>query len=78
MPRGYNKAMVKKTVKATPGGSKPFGMGSLNLQGSSPKLQGSFKKGGKVKKTGAYKLHKGEKVMTVKAVKKMAKKKAKK
>lgn len=27
------------------------------------KLRGSFKKGGKVKKTGAYKLHKGERVL---------------
>jgi hypothetical protein len=28
-----------------------------------PRMLGSFKKGGKVKKTGAYKLHKGEKVI---------------
>lgn len=44
----------------------------MNLQGNRPNslnLQGSFKKGGKVKKTGAYKLHKGEKVITAKAVK---------
>jgi len=29
-----------------------------------------FKKGGKVKKTGVYKLHKGEKVLTASAAKK--------
>jgi hypothetical protein len=36
---------------------------------------GSFKKGGTVKKTGDYKLHKGEKVLTAKskALKKMCK-----
>lgn len=33
-------------------------------------LLGSFKKGGKVKKTGNYKLHKGEKVVPAKKVKK--------
>ena len=27
------------------------------------RVMGSFKKGGKVKKTGVYKLHKGERVM---------------
>jgi hypothetical protein len=31
-------------------------------------LLGSFKKGGKVKKTGKYKLHKGEKVISLKNV----------
>lgn len=29
-----------------------------------PRLIGSFKRGGRVKKTGAYKLHKGETVLT--------------
>jgi len=33
---------------------------------------GSYKKGGKVKKTGLYKLHKGEKVVPVKSKKKRA------
>lgn len=28
-----------------------------------PRLKGSFKKGGMVKSTGAYKLHKGERVI---------------
>lgn len=37
-------------------------------------VMGSYKKGGKVKKTGVYKLHKGEKVVTKKAVKKAVKK----
>jgi hypothetical protein len=32
--------------------------------GKSPKPDGSFRKGGKVKKTGVYKLHKGERVKT--------------
>lgn len=31
---------------------------------------GSYKKGGKVKKTGLYKLHKGERVLTKKQAKK--------
>lgn len=35
---------------------------------------GSYKKGGKVKKTGAYKLHKSERVLTVKQTKKLEKK----
>lgn len=35
---------------------------------------GSFKKGGKVKKTGVYKLHKGERVMNPKQMKRMMKK----
>lgn len=35
---------------------------------------GSFKKGGRVKKTGLYKLHKGEKVMNAKQTKKMDRK----
>lgn len=34
---------------------------------------GSFKKGGKVKKTGTYKLHKGERVLNAKKTKKLAK-----
>src|SRR5689334_18835515 len=33
---------------------------------------GSYKKGGKVKKTGLYKLHKGERVLNAKQTKKMA------
>src|SRR5579859_7800231 len=35
---------------------------------------GSYKKGGKVKKTGAYKLHKGERVLNPKQTKKFEKK----
>lgn len=37
------------------------------------KLMGSMKNGGMVKKTGAYLLHKGEKVVPVKDVKKVEK-----
>jgi hypothetical protein len=38
---------------------------SENIRKGTPeKNLGSFKKGGKVKKTGSYKLHKGEHVMT--------------
>jgi hypothetical protein len=39
---------------------------TLNQGGMQParNLIGSFKKGGRVKKTGAYKLHKGEQVIT--------------
>lgn len=39
------------------------------------KLKGSLKKGGKIKKTGIYKLHKGERVLTKKQQKKLKKKK---
>lgn len=34
-------------------------------------IQGSFKKGGKVPSTGAFKLHKGERVLNVKQAKSM-------
>jgi hypothetical protein len=37
------------------------------------KLLGSFKKGGRVKKTGKYKLHKGERVVPRSRVKDLAK-----
>ncbi len=37
------------------------------------RVNGSFKKGGKVKSTGIYKLHKGEVVVPKKKVKKLAK-----
>lgn len=51
---------------------------ALNRKYSGPmsdreKTLGSFKKGGKVKKTGKYKLHKGELVVPVKKLKKMKK-----
>lgn len=36
------------------------------------RLQGSLKKGGKIKKTGIYRLHKGEKVLNSKQAKKSA------
>lgn len=40
-------------------------------------VKGSFKKGGKVKKTGIYKLHKGEKVLTKEETMKHEKKESK-
>jgi len=40
-------------------------------------VRGSFKKGGKVEKTGVYELHSGERVLNRKETKKYAKKKAK-
>ena len=43
-------------------------------QSQPPKVQGSYKKGGKVKKTGVYRLHKGERVLNAKQTKKLAKK----
>ncbi len=45
----------------------PMGGAVVNKQ-AQPVL-GSYKKGGKVKKTGLYKLHKGEKVLTKKKAK---------
>lgn len=41
-------------------------MGRAYVNKSKSKILGSFKKGGKVKKTGIYKLHKGEKVVKAK------------
>ena len=38
---------------------------------SKPKVQGSYKKGGKVKKTGIYRLHKKERVLNASQTKKM-------
>ena len=44
--------------------------GSINsLKGTGKAFMGSFDKGGKVQKTGLYKLHKGEKVVTKDEVK---------
>lgn len=39
-----------------------------------PKVQGSYKKGGKVKKTGIYRLHKGERVLNRKQTKRVERK----
>ena len=39
------------------------------VAGEKGKVQGSFKKGGKVKKTGIYRLHKNERVLTTKQTK---------
>ncbi len=43
------------------------------LQSSQHLYQGQKKKGGKIKKTGIYKLHKGERVLNVKQVKRFDK-----
>jgi len=48
-------------------------IGGTNKEEYKPGVLGSFKKGGKVKKTGKYKLHKGEMVVPAKKVKKMKK-----
>ena len=53
-----------------PYGSKP-GEKRIDTKEMTKPL-GSYKKGGKVKKTGTYKLHKGERVMNVKQTKKIA------
>ena len=45
------------------------------LSSSSLPIIGSFKKGGKVKKTGAYILHQGETVVPVRRVKRVRKRK---
>ena len=50
-------------------GSRP-GEKRIDTNGMTKPL-GSFKKGGKVKKTGVYNLHKGERVLNVKQTKKL-------
>ncbi len=61
--------MVRRSVtgvqKAAAVGGKAYAYGKNQAK----RPLGSFKKGGMVKKTGLYKLHKGEKVMSVKAMK---------
>lgn len=58
---------------------KVVGQNTKQLQdakdASQPKIQGSYKKGGKVKKGGIYRLHKGERVLNAKQTKKYDKKK---
>lgn len=73
-----NPAMI-----ARPGGIERIPMSSLPgvarqpyLGMANPRIRGSFKKGGKVKMTGAYMLHKGEKVVSTKMQKAMPMKKA--
>lgn len=68
-------AAYKTTVTAPKDrvGQKSYGSNTpekrIDVSGMVKPL-GSFKKGGKVKKTGAYKLHKGEVVVPAKTVKK--------
>lgn len=52
-------ANIKGLVKSAPAAQGQMGENARMKR----ELLGSFKKGGKVKKTGAYKLHKGEEVL---------------
>lgn len=56
-------APIKSLMKNAP---KLSGVLGDNARMKQQLLDGSFKKGGKVKKTGVYKLHKGEEVLTKK------------
>lgn len=53
-------ADAAEAEQAKKAGKKPMPSGDCG------KVQGSYKKGGKVKKTGIYKLHKGERVLNKK------------
>ena len=55
--------------------SGDFGGASVPSDGSADPEIGSFKKGGKVKKTGKYKLHAGERVLNSKQTRKYDRKK---
>jgi len=55
-PKGYKTDLVDKMKQSDPNAMKPLG---------------SFKKGGKVKKTGIYKLHAKERVLNAKQTKKL-------
>jgi hypothetical protein len=55
-PKGYKTDLVDKMKQSDPNAMKPLG---------------SFKKGGKVKKTGIYKLHSKERVLNAKQTKKL-------
>jgi hypothetical protein len=59
---GFSKNYKKKKKKA-PDDSSKAGQGISSGIG---KIIGSFKKGGRVKRTGNYRLHAGEKVVTAK------------
>lgn len=64
------KGAIKDVYDNTIGGDPTFkrmAKGDIFNTGLSSPL-GSFKKGGKVKKTGVYKLHKGEEVLNAKEV----------
>lgn len=64
-----NKPLVPKTPIVPPQVQPPVQQAG---NGGAPQpLQGSFKRGGKVPKTGAFKLHRGERVLNVKQAKSM-------
>lgn len=66
--KGLPAAALSKIPGAAAVGS--IGTAAARMKSHNDQIIGSFKKGGKVKKTGNYKLHKGEKVVPVKKVKK--------
>jgi len=72
IPRGGFNSIPARIGPAMPGGAR-FAPGPIARV--APQL-GSFKKGGKVKKTGSYKLHKGERVLTKKQAKRKSDTKA--
>lgn len=78
-PGGVNDLQFNKrgTVGTEPisKGNKKYTEVKAGRLGKLDVPMGSFKKGGKVKKTGTYKLHKGERVLNVKQTKKFSSKK---
>lgn len=65
-PGPSQKALPKILSKAKPQAKQlPLQTQKIPKQAQQlPKTLGSFKKGGKVKKTGVYRLHKGERVLS--------------
>jgi hypothetical protein len=63
LPKSFNKTPQTPAPSPTP--AQPKKKGDHGLAGAGLKALGipGFKKGGKVKKTGIYKLHKGETVV---------------
>jgi uncharacterized Fe-S cluster-containing radical SAM superfamily enzyme len=61
-----NKKTTDKDTKEKPATEKekPIKIGDFN-KGNTPAVPSSYKKGGRVKKTGLAKVHKGEKILTV-------------
>lgn len=62
------RAMLRRPIGQPGPAGRPMQDGPMPgpVRGYGRPLLGSFKKGGKVKKTGVYKLHKGERVMATK------------
>lgn len=75
-PPAAPKPVATAPRKSTADGPNPKGYGSKPGEkrfklGKDGEILGQFKKGGKVKKTGIYKLHKNERVLNAKQTKKM-------